>query len=464
MDSLPFRDVVLRAVEQLRKTALDDGSIGEYLLALLLLRYASDATSSARADLPTSLAVPEAARFSRLLERTTQPDNAKRVEDALSQLAKANPGRLAGQLRGRLSARKGGDDSSGMNRVLGEIIELFSRAESLSIEPILEFLADSSFGRGGEFHTPTPIVALRAEAICPAPGEAVYDPACGTGGFLLGALDSVRKRHPADTLSLFGEERSASAARIAAIGCLLHGIDERNVHNRDALRRPPHQRFDIVVSNPPYSELQRGSEREIQELFERFAKGLTPPGRLDYAYLLRMIECMKPETGRMGVIMPRGVLFRGGSEGEIRKKLIERNLLDAVVALPPKVFYGTAISTAMLFFRHGRTDDSVMIIDATADFEPVRKQNRLRDQDIEKIVNTLRSRKDVPEYARLVTRKEIESNQFNLSISRYFDYGMSSPPVNLQELSAREGVLRAELAEVQKRIDECLGEVGLSQQ
>jgi type I restriction enzyme M protein len=466
-DTIPLDTAISRAIDTLRRQMLDNGSIGQYLLALLMVKYASDFAWVSHSGF---FVVPDTARFDHLLQNARQPGNANRIEDALLQVEKANTALASEELRGPQFSHRDRDSSHEINRALGDAIELFSFGESLVaprarktdlIEPILEFLANSSHGRGGQFHTPSTITSLIADILSPKSGESVYDPVCGSGGFLVGALNHARKENASGTLSLFGQERSATAARIAALNLRLHDIDNRSVYTGDALMAPIGAEFDIAISNPPFSETREDLSYALRGVLDRFAPGVPPPGRADYAFVLRMLGSLKPGTGRMAVIMPPGALFRGGSEREIRRNLIERNLLDTVIALPPKMFPGTSISTVVMVFRHARKDDSVLFIDASENFEPGRKRNVLRDEHIKRLVEVFRKRSEIPQYARLVSRAKIEANNFNLSLSRYFDRGASFEAADPEELSERESMLRAELADLQRQIEGCLNELHL---
>lgn len=470
-DTIPFDTVIFRAIDTLRRQMLDDGSIGQYLLALLMVKYASDFASVPHASSSRSFVVPDTARFDHLLQNARQPGNANRIEDALLQVEKANAALVGAELRGPLFSHNDRDSSHEVDRALGAVIELFSFGESLVahrarkielIEPILEFLANSSHGRGGQFYTPSTIITLLVGIVSPKSGEKVYDPVCGSGEFLVGALNYVRKENASDTLPLFGQERSATAARIAALNLLLHDIDKRSVHTSDALMNAMGTGFDIAISNPPFSETREDLSHTLRGVLDRFAPGVPPPARADYAFVLRMLASLKPGTGRMAVIMSPGALFRGGSEREIRRNLLELNLLDTVIALPPKMFSGTAISTVVMVFRHGRkNDDAVMFIDASRNFERGRKRNVLRDEHIKRVVEASRTRSEIPHYARRVSRAEIKANNFNLSLSRYFDRGASFEAADPEELSARESALRVGLADLQKQIERCLNELHL---
>lgn len=470
MDTIPLDTIIARAIDALRKQLLDDGSIGQYLLALLMVKHASDLSSVSRASSSESFIVAHTTHFDHLLQNATQSGNASRIEDALLQVEKANAALVSEELRGPLFSHGDRDSSHAVDRALGNIIELFSCGESLAlprarktalIEPVLELLANASHGRGGQFYTPSAITALIADILSPRTGESVYDPVCGPGGFFVSALNHVRKDNPSGSLQLFGQERSLPAARIAALNLRLHDIDERSVYSGDALMEPVSAAFDIAVSNPPFSETREDLNYSLREMVDRFAPGVPPPARADYAYILRMLASLTPGNGRMAVIMPAGALFRGGSEREIRRNLIKRNLLDSVIALPPKMFPGTSITTVVMTFRLNRKDEPILFIDASEKFEPGRKRNVLRQEHIKQIANAFHNRSEIPQYARLVSGTEIEANNFNLTLSRYFDGGVRFEVADSEELSARESMIRAELADIQSQIEGCLDELDL---
>jgi type I restriction enzyme M protein len=469
-DAIPFDTIIARAIDALRRQLLDDGSIGQYIFAVLMVKYASDLASVLPANPSGSFVIADTVRFDHLLQNATQAGNAGRIEDALLQVEKTNAALVSKDLCGPLFSHRDRDSSHEVNRALGDVIKLFSCGESLAlprarktdlIEPILELLASSPHGRGGQFYTPNTITNLIADLLDPKSGESVYDPVCGSGGFFVAALNHVRKDNAAGTLQLFGQERSLTAARIAALNLRLHDIDQTSVYRSDALMQPASAAFNMIVSNPPFSETREDLSYTLREVIDRFAPGVPPPGRADYAYILRMLASLTPGTGRMAVVMPPGALFRGGSEREIRRNLIKRNLLDSVIALPPKMFPGTAISTVVMIFRHDRNDESVLFIDASANFKPGRKRNVLRDEHVNQIVGAFHKRSEIRQYARLVSGAEIEANNFNLSVSRYIDRGASFEAADPEELSARESMVRAELADIQRQIESCLDELHL---
>ncbi|MRS01627.1 type I restriction endonuclease subunit M, partial [bacterium] len=194
--------------------------------------------------------------------------------------------------------------------------------------------------------------------------------------------------------------------------------------------------------------------------FGRFRRGIPPKTKGDYAFILHMVETLKPGTGRMGVVVPHGVLFRGSSERTIRQKLIEENLLDAVIGLPEKLFYGTGIPAAILVFRKKKNDDKVLFIDASRDYQDVKTQNFLRDEDIARIVATCKSRQNVPKYAHLASSEEIKENDYNLNIPRYVDTFEEEEEIDLVAVRKEREALKAELAELEVQMAKYLKELG----
>src|SRR5690606_20158938 len=188
--------------------------------------------------------------------------------------------------------------------------------------------------------------------------------------------------------------------------------------------------------NPPFSLDKWGHDDAEHDPFGRFKRGVPPKTKGDYAFISHMVETLNPKSGVMGVVVPHGVLFRGSSEGVIRKQLIEENLLDAVVGLPEKLFYGTGIPAAILIFKHGKETQDVMFIDASREFKPGKNQNLLSPENIQKIVDTYREGQDVDKYAYVATLEEIRENDYNLNIPRYVDTFEEEEEIDLMVVRA----------------------------
>ena len=218
--------------------------------------------------------------------------------------------------------------------------------------------------------------------------------------------------------------------------------------------------FDIVTANPPFSLDKWGYEQAENDKFDRFRRGLPPKTKGDYAFISHMIETLKPVTGRMGVVVPHGVLFRGSSEGKIREKLINENLLDAVIGLPEKLFYGTGIPAAILILKKQKSDDSVLFIDASREFKSGKNQNNLTEENIAKIIATYRARESVDKYAYLATLQEVKDNDYNLNIPRYVDTFEEEAEIDLVAVRAEREQLKTQLAELEVQMAKYLEELG----
>lgn len=461
------------AADELRG-AMEAAIYGECLLALFFLKYVSDAAW----DDPRRFDVPDEARFGVLVAQRELPGNAQRIEATLRALERKNSRKLGGLFEDFRWSPPGDDDSTVQDRALGAVLEILNRdvvdlrpsvlGERQSAEAfafLLMGMPSFSYSDAGELYTPAEISSLMAQLVAPSPGDSIHDPACGTAGLLLTCARFVQEQHHSKKYVLSGQEITRRSWRLARINALLHGEDESRFACGDTLREPLFvqgdslERFDVVLANPPFSLDDWGWEEAIADRFGRFGPERPPRRRGDYAFILHMVRSMKPETGRMAVVVPHGVLFRGESEGKIRKDLIDRNLLDGVIGLPPKVFYNTGIPTALLLFRTGRKDDRVLFIDASRDFAIGRRRNQFRTRDIERIVTTWRARKEVPGYAYLASREEIAHNGYTLNVQRYVTSCVEEEDVELSVLLERLRGVEGELGEVRGTIARMWGEL-----
>jgi type I restriction enzyme M protein len=217
----------------------------------------------------------------------------------------------------------------------------------------------------------------------------------------------------------------------------------------------------VVVANPPFSLDKWGQEEAASDHYNRFHRGVPPKSKGDYAFISHMVETITETSGRVGVVVPHGVLFRGSGEGKIRKQLIEENMLDAVVGLPANLFYGTGIPSAILVFRKQKPDKSVLFIDASREYDDAKTQNRLADEHIEKIVATYTARSEVDKYAYVADFDEIKENDFNLNIPRYVDTFEEEEEIDVRAVQEEIDDLDGELAQVQEQMHGYLKELGL---
>ena len=248
----------------------------------------------------------------------------------------------------------------------------------------------------------------------------------------------------------------------------LHGEDNHRIEWGDSIRNPlllekdgtALLHFDIVTANPPFSLDKWGHEDASADPYGRFRRGTPPKTKGDYAFISHMIETLKPDTGRMGVVVPHGVLFRASSEGKIRKQLIEENLLDTVIGLPEKLFFGTGIPAAILIFKKHKTDENVLFIDASREFKSGKNQNQLTPKNIQKIIDTYQARETVDKYAYLASLDEITENDFNLNIPRYVDTFEEEAEIDLVAVRTERLQLKSELEALEGEMKGYLEELG----
>ena len=315
----------------------------------------------------------------------------------------------------------------------------FERPDLLgaAYEYLIKMFADSAGKKSGEFYTPSEVVKLLVELIKPKAGMKVYDPTCGSGGMLIQTRNYLtRNGENPFNLMLSGQEMNLSTWSICKLNMFLHGVRGADIRKGDTLGDPQHvengelMRFDRVIANPPFSLKKWGRDLAENDGYGRYPFGLPPKDAGDLAFVQHMISSLNNE-GVMGVVVPHGVLFRGGSEGEIRKGIIESNLLEAVIGLPSSLFYGTEIPAALLIInkqKDSQKKGKVIFINAELDYKEGKNQNILRDSDIEKIVACFNSFEDIKRFSRVVSIKEIKENDYNLNIRRYSN--TSPPPEN----------------------------------
>ena len=304
-------------------------------------------------------------------------------------------------------------------------------------EYLIKMFADSAGKKGGEFYTPNKVVRLLVALIKPASGMKVYDPTVGSGGMLIQSRNYLMDQgQDLSDIALYGQENNRSTWAICKLNMFLHGVMNARIEHGDTLGEPQHIQdgelmvFDRVIANPPFSLKKWGKELADNDPYGRYPYGTPPKDAGDLAFLQHMIASLRSD-GVMGVVVPHGVLFRGSSEKEIRKGILEDDLLEAVIGLPSSLFYGTGIPAALLIINKQKPEQrkgKVLFINSELEYEEGKNQNRLRDQDIEKVVQTFDDYQDEKRYAKVVDLEEIEENDYNLNIRRYAD--TSPPPEN----------------------------------
>lgn len=476
-----------------------DGAVyKDYVLTMLFLKYLSDVWQDHQETYekeypgePELVAemmknerfiLPENANFYALFKKRHEPGNGERIDKALHAIEEANIVKLRDVFQDiSFNAGKLGDEAT-KNELLRNLLEDFAK-DTLNLRPsrigtldiignayeflIKNFAADAG-RKAGEFYTPPEVSTLMATIMEPKEGEEICDPTCGSGSLLMKCGRQIQNQNNGSKkYALFGQESIGSTWALAKMNMFLHGEDNHRIEWGDTIRNPKLldkddslKHYDVVVANPPFSLDKWGHGTAENDPFSRFRRGLPPKSKGDYAFILHMIEVMKPKTGRMAVVVPHGVLFRGSSESKIRQQLVEENLLETVIGLPEKLFYGTGIPAAILILKKKKTDEKVLFIDASREFQPGKNQNQLSDENIRKVIEAYKSRKTTDKYAYLASPEELKENEYNLNIPRYVDTFEEEEEIDLMAVRAERIELKSELAELEIKMDEYLKELG----
>jgi len=339
-------------------------------------------------------------------------------------------------------------------------------------EYLIEQFAADAGKKGGEFYTPREVERVIINILKPHEKDHIYDMAVGSGGFLLEAYHHLKNEageKKARSLYLYGQEINIGTYAIAKINMFLHGLDSADIQRGDTLADPKFlnpdgslKTFDICVANPPYSISEWEYEIFKHDKYGRVAGYEMPPAKkADYAFVLHMVKSMN-ENGRAGIVLPHGVLFRGGAEGRIREELIKNDLIEAIIALPAKLFYGTGIPAAIVIFNKNKPENhkkKILIVDAEQDYEEGKNQNRLRKKDIEKMVSAFEGYRDIEKYARVIDVKELEENEFNLNVRRYVENGEDEEVVDVKTVWSEVKEIEKDREAIDKKVEGYLKEL-----
>lgn len=488
-----INDTLWRACDTFRGT-LDPAQYKDYLLVMLFLKYVSDVWADTREELSQKYSgdavrveralarnrfvVPAEAEFRYFYDRRDQANIGELINIGLEKIEDANRAKLENVFRNvDFNSEPYLGETKDRNRRLRNLLQDFA-SPVLDLRPsriggqdvignayeyLIGHFASDAGKKGGEFYTPAEVATLLARLVDPKPGETICDPACGSGSLLIRVAQEVKGHDYA----LFGQEVNGGTWALCRMNMFLHGVDGARIEWGDTLNTPKLvednrlMKFDVVVANPPFSLDKWGAEQAANDPFRRYHRGVPPKSKADYAFISHMIEAAVEDGGRVGVIVPHGVLFRGGSEGKIRKQLIEENLLDGVIGLPANLFFGTGIPAAILLFKKGRNTTDVMIVDASREFDDGKRQNRLRGQDVDKVVATFRAGSSTEKYSHKATLNEMRENEYNLNVSRYVDTYESTAAVDLSATRREIAGLEEELAATRDRITHLLADLGL---
>ena len=518
INSNEVKQIVWKACDTFRGLINPD-QYKDYILTMLFIKYVSDVhkekkreylkkynNDQARAERAMKqerFIVPENAGFDYLYENRNEANIGELINIALTDFEEAN--------RQKLSS----EDGSGVFRNidfnssnLGDVKEKNQRLKSLLIDfsndkldlcpghlegadiigDAYEFLianfASDAGKKAGEFFTPSEVSTLLAKLTKSKPGARISDPTCGSGSLLIKAGREVGS----PDFSLFGQEANGSTWALAIMNMFLHGFDNATIRWGDTIRNPKLKegdalmKFDTVVANPPFSLDKWGKVEDKEENkaaksydpeydpYNRFWRGIPPKSKGDWAFISHMIETAYEGHGKVGVVVPHGVLFRGSSEGKIRLKTIEENILEAVIGLPSNLFFGTGIPAAILIFNKGKgSNQNVLFIDSSQHYESVKNQNKLRDSDINQIVKTyndfstgkLSTGIIEDKFSYVATFNEIQENEFNLNIPRYVDTFEEEVEVDIAAVQVEINKLEVELKSVQAELGKYLKELGI---
>ena len=385
------------------------------------------------------------------------------------------------ELVGVLSTTNYNDKEKVPDKKLAQLLVLFSTVNlansNLESEDMLgdayQYLikqfADQGGKKGGEFYTPTEVVKVITNILKPQEGDRIYDPTCGSGGMLIQSIEYVKKYggNPKN-LSLFGQEINLSTWAICKMNMLFHGAKGADIQKGDTIREPKHTEggalkvFDKVLANPPFSLKNWGVEEASHDAFHRFNYGIPPKSYGDLAFVEHMLASLNMK-GKMASVVPHGVLFRGAAEGKIRKGFIEDDLIEAVIGLPQNLFYGTGIPAAILVLNKAKSEErknKILFIDGSNDFVKEGNKNKLREEDIEKIITAFDKFEDVEKYANVIDLETIKENDYNLNISRYVDTTEEEEQVDIQKVINEIKELEKEEEKTKEKLNGYLKELG----
>lgn len=505
-----INDAVWKACDTFRGS-IDPSIYKDYVLTMLFIKYLSDVFDdkheaymakynndeerTARAMQHERFIIPQNSHFKYLFDHRNDTNIGELIDIALEDLVEANREKLysedgAGIFQNINFNSSVLGDTKDKNTRLKNLLLDFNKKE-LDLRPshledtdiiggaymfLIENFASDAGKKAGEFFTPKEVSTLLAKLTKSKPGSRICDPTCGSASLLIKAGEEVGTAN----FSLYGQEANGSTWALAVMNMFLHGFDNATIRWGDTIRNPKLKegdalmKFDTVVANPPFSldkwgkvEDKEGDKTVVSydpesDQYNRFWRGVPPKSKGDWAFISHMIETTYEGTGKVGVVVPHGVLFRGSSEGRIRQKTIEENILEAVIGLPANLFFGTGIPAAILIFNKGKGDNTnVLFIDASKEYDSGKNQNRLNDDHIGEILETYESFSQgklkagiaKEKYSYVATYDEIKENDFNLNIPRYVDTFEEEAEVDVVAVQKEIEVLELDLAKVQAEID-----------
>ncbi|WP_426482226.1 type I restriction-modification system subunit M [Chryseobacterium sp. R2ACT005] len=498
-----INNTVWKACDTFRGT-IDPSQYKDYILTMLFLKYVTDVFIEKKEEYGRKydgnmdrvkralererFIVPDESSFYFLYENRNNPKIGEMINHALAELEEANREKLGGQDGSNIfrnidfNSSNLGDAKGKVTRLrnlLNDFVTLNLSSSHLENNDVIggayEFLianfASDSGKKAGEFFTPAEVSTLLAKLTKSKPGSRIYDPTCGSGSLLIKAGREVGDNN----FSLYGQEANGSTWALAVMNMYLHGYDSAIIRWGDTLRNPKHKDgdslmlFDTVVANPPFSLDKWGADELLNDTYNRFWRGVPPKSKGDWAFISHMLESLN-NTGKAGVVVPHGVLFRGAAEGKIRAKTLEEDLIEAIIGLPSNLFFGTSIPAAIVIFNRQKVNkQKVLFIDASKGFVPGKNQNSLGDSHIQRILNVFSRFHDEmihvgvleDKFAYVSTLDEIIENDYNLNIPRYVDTFEAEEEVDIKAVMQDIKSLEAKRDELDREIEGYLKELGL---
>ncbi|MCD6389458.1 MAG: type I restriction-modification system subunit M [Desulfobulbaceae bacterium] len=497
MNDQQKRDEIFNVVWQACDTfrgVIDPVQYKDYILTMLFVKYLSEIRKSKQAEYAKKykgdkvrikramsrerFVIEKDCTFDYIYTHRNDNDIGQTINTVLESIEDANKTKLHNVFRNidfnsETNLGLARQRNTRLKNLLKDLVDLDLRPEAVGhmdiIGDVYEYLiarfAATAGKKAGEFYTPAEVSETLARLVAPKPGERICDPACGSGSLL---IRTARQVGTSD-FSICGQDMNGSTWALCKMNMFLHEVDAARIEWEDTIRQPllveddALMKFDVVIANPPFSLDKWGQEIAADDRYGRFYRGIPPKSKGDWAFISHMLAIAVERKGRVGVVVPHGVLFRGGQEGKIREAVIKENILDAVIGLPANLFFGTGIPAALMIFDKSRKPggkEKVLFIDAAREFEQSTNQNILRTQDIEKIVNTYQKKKTIEKYSCLAPYAEIEGNEFNLNIPRYVDTFEEEEEIDIAAVQKEIQHIETELAETEAKMKRYLKKLG----